>query len=409
MENLNQIRANNPIPDLLALEAENVPTDLSSLDSFDWSEFFLSLAKKAANAAISLIIALLLLLIGWIIIKIIMFVVRKALEARKNMDATLRRWLISVIGAVLKIFLAIIFIDSLGVETLSIAGMIAAVGVAIGSALSGVVQNFAAGIIIIAIQPIKVGEWIKVSGVDGTVVAINVCTTFIVTFDNKLHIIPNIIFIKNPITNYSRQPKRRVDVIIGVPTDQKLEVVRKVITDALYACTTDGRVLEDPRAKVAVSSIDGVYAYLICTPWITNTNPENFVRVLWHFKETIVRAMKQAGLPFAVPNLHLYLHEGEPAASMAPPDAEEQIEELKHRLNSRSHSRNKSKQNAAVLTIDSDGEAETTTTTAAVEEEEKKPVAEEEEKEEENKEKKKKHESKPSSSARKHKHKDKKN
>lgn len=98
---------------------------------------------------IKLCIALLLLLVGWMFVKLVMCIVRKALRARKSMDPTLQKWLLSVIGATLKIFLVIVFIDSLGIETLSIAGMIAAIGVAIGTALSGVVQNFAAGIIII--------------------------------------------------------------------------------------------------------------------------------------------------------------------------------------------------------------------------------------------------------------------
>jgi len=398
--------ADGDLPDLLELNVEKVevPTDLSSLHSFNWSEFFLSLAKKGVNALISLILALLLLLIGWLIIKLIMFLLRKALESRKKMDPTLRRWLLSVIGTALKIFLVIIFIDSLGIQTLSIAGMIAAVGVAIGSALSGIVQNFAAGIIIIALRPIVVGEWIKVSGVDGTVVEINVCTTYIVTFDNRIHIIPNVVFTKNPITNYSRQPKRRVDIILAVPVDQKMAVVRKCITDALYACTTDGKVLEDPRLKVAVSSIDSCFNYLILTPWITTTTPENFIRCLWHFKETVVRALKKEGIPCAVPNLHLYLHEGDPKASLAPPTAEEQLEELQHRLHNRSHSRGQgSQQGAAVLTIDSDAVPATTTTEAA---EEKKPAIEDkEDKEEEEKQEKKPSESKSHSSSHKHKHK----
>jgi len=278
---------------------------------------------------ISLILALILLLIGWLIIKLIMFLLRKALSARKSMDPTLQRWLISVIGTALKVFLVIVFIDSLGIETLSIAGMIAAIGVAIGSALSGIVQNFAAGIIIIALKPIKVGEWIKVSGVDGAVTEINVCTTYLVTFDNKVHILPNVVLVNNPITNHSRQPTRRVDVVFAVPVDVKLKVVGKVIVDALYACTTDQKVLETPHAKVAVSYIDNNFTYLIITPWINNTNPDNFVRCLWHFKETIVRALKKEGIPFAVPKLHIYLHEGDPKASMTPPDAEQQIEELK--------------------------------------------------------------------------------
>lgn len=98
---------------------------------------------------IKLCIALLLLLVGWMFVKLIMCIIRKALRARKSMDPTLQKWLLSVIGATLKIFLVIVFIDSLGIETLSIAGMIAAIGVAIGTALSGVVQNFAAGVIII--------------------------------------------------------------------------------------------------------------------------------------------------------------------------------------------------------------------------------------------------------------------
>jgi len=385
------------IPEVVNPDGENtLPTDLSSLESFDWQEFFLYLAKKAVNALISLILALILLLIGWLIIKLIMFLLRKALQARKNMDPTLQRWLISVIGTALKVFLVIVFIDSLGIETLSIAGMIAAVGVAIGSALSGIVQNFAAGIIIIALKPIKVGEWIKVSGVDGTVVEINVCTTYLVTFDNKVHIVPNVVLVNNPITNYSRQPQRRVDIIIAVPIEQKLQVVSKVITDALYACTTDNRVLDDPHVRVAVSSIDGNYVYLIITPWITNTTPDNFIRCLWHFKETIVRALKQEGIPCAVPNLHIYLHEGDPKACMAPPTAEEQVEELQHRLNSRARSHN-GKSNAAILTIDDDDDEK-----PAEEKDEEKPTKQKEDKPVE-KEKSKSH------SSHKHKSKEKKN
>lgn len=107
---------------------------------------------------ITLCIALLLLLVGWIFVKLIMCVVKKALRARKSMDPTLQRWLISVLGATLKIFLFIVFIDALGIETLSIAGMIAAIGVAIGTALSGVVQNFAAGVIIVGFATLVTAE-----------------------------------------------------------------------------------------------------------------------------------------------------------------------------------------------------------------------------------------------------------
>ena len=107
---------------------------------------------------ITLCIALLLLLVGWIFVKLIMCVVKKALRARKSMDPTLQRWLISVLGATLKIFLVIVFIDALGIETLSIAGMIAAIGVAIGTALSGVVQNFAAGVIIVGFATLVTAE-----------------------------------------------------------------------------------------------------------------------------------------------------------------------------------------------------------------------------------------------------------
>jgi len=397
---------------LNADEAKNteIPTDLSSLSNFDWSEFFLYLAMKALNAAISLAIALVLLIIGLIIIKIIMFIVRKALSARKNMDPTLQRWLISVIGTALKVFLIIIFIDSLGIETLSIAGMIAAVGVAIGSALSGIVQNFAAGIIIIALKPIKVGEWIRVSGVDGTVVEIRVCNTYLVTFDNKVHIVPNVVLVNNPITNYSRQPVRRVDVILAVPIDQKLEEVGKCILDALYSCTTDNKVLDNPHAKVAVSSIDGIFTYLIITPFINNTNPDNFVRCLWHFKEIIVRALKKKGIPVAVPNLHIYLHEGEPKASMAPPDPEEQIEELQHRLHSRSRSHG-SKQGAALLTIDDAEpvEEKPADDNVAAADDKKEPVEEHHDDDDDDDDGKLGKDDKKSSKSRRHKHKEKKN
>jgi len=374
---------------------EDIPRDLSSLQSFDWYEFLLTLAKKGVNACVTLIIALLLLLIGWLIIKLVMFLLRKALKARKSMDPTLQGWTLSVVGTALKVFLIIIFIDFLGIETLSIAGMIAAIGVAIGTALSGIVQNFAAGLIIIALKPIKVGEWIKVAGVDGSVTEIHVCTTTLTTFDNKVHIVPNVVLVNNPITNFSRQPVCRVDIVLAVPITQDVDFASKCIVDALYSCTSDNKVLEDPRASVSVSAIDGGFCYLCVCSFIDNVSPGNFVRCLWHFKETIIRTLKKEGIPGALPCLHIYLHEGDPKAAMTPPTAEEQIEELKHRLNS--HSRNASGQPnsaAAILAIDEAEQAEK----AKEKEEENKAIAEDEDKDKAGE-----------SKSHKHKHKDKKN
>ena len=173
------------------------------------------LGQDIINFGLKLLAALAIYLVGaWLIRRI-----KKGLGnmfAKRKTEKALASFIMSFTTIGLTILLIIISISTLGVDTTSIAALIAAAGVAIGMALSGTVENFAGGIMILAFKPFKAGDYIATQGYEGTVTAVSIVSTTITTYDNKAVILPNGTLFNGNISNYSRFPLRRVDWKIGV-------------------------------------------------------------------------------------------------------------------------------------------------------------------------------------------------
>lgn len=209
--------------------------------------------------------AIVIWIIGsWIIKKLNKGVAK--VMTKKNYDESLQKFLLNLIGWILKILLFLAILSQLGVETTSFAAILAAAGLAIGMALQGSLGNFAGGVLIMIFKPIKIGDLIEAQGELGVVKEIEIFTTKIVSPTNKEIIIPNGALSNGNITNYSTEGKLRVDLTIGVSYDadikQTKEVLMKVLTD-------NPQVLKDPAPSVNVSELADSSVNFAVRPYAT--------------------------------------------------------------------------------------------------------------------------------------------
>ncbi len=242
------------IPGVPADSVTHVPDpkeELEMLKTLPLDEVVNKLVNAAAEFAMHLAVAIIVFYIGRFIIRKIYKVVGTILVHRK-VDRSLTTFALSLINIVLYFILLITVIGILGLETSSFLAIFASVGVAIGMALSGTLQNFAGGVLILLLKPYKIGDYIEAQGYAGTVKEIQIFHTIITTYDNKSIIIPNGGLSTGSINNWNREAYRRVDWTISISYGDDVETARKVIKDILLA---DQRIVkeyvEDHAAKMA--------------------------------------------------------------------------------------------------------------------------------------------------------------
>ncbi|WP_299891415.1 mechanosensitive ion channel domain-containing protein [uncultured Lacinutrix sp.] len=205
----------------------------------------------ASDYGLKIIGAIIIWIIGsWIIKKITK--TAGNLMSKKGYDESLRKFLLNLVGWILKILLILAILAKLGVETTSFAAILAAAGLAIGMALQGSLANFAGGVLLMIFKPIKIGDLIEAQGELGVVKEIEIFTTKIVSPTNKEIIIPNGTLSNGNITNYTTEGKLRVDLTIGVGYDEDIKKTKEVLMNVL---TSNPKVLKDPAPSVNVSAL----------------------------------------------------------------------------------------------------------------------------------------------------------
>jgi small conductance mechanosensitive channel len=177
---------------------------------------------------------------------------------KKNTDASIQTFLVSLIDIVALIVLLIIIISVVGIDTSSFIALFASAGVAIGMALSGTLQNFAGGVMVLLFRPYKVGDYIEAQGQAGTVKEIQIFNTLLQTPDNRIIIVPNGPLSTGIINNYSREATRRVDFSFSISYGDDFELAKKVLMEIIEK---DARILKTPEpfielGKMNASSID---------------------------------------------------------------------------------------------------------------------------------------------------------
>ena len=201
-----------------------------------------------------ILIAVIVFIVGRFLISMLNKFVGRLMDKRK-VDISIKTFVKSLVNITLTVLLIISVVGALGVETTSFAALLASAGVAVGMALSGNLQNFAGGLIVLLFKPYKVGDWIESQGVSGTVKEIQIFHTILTTADNKVIYVPNGAMSSGVVTNYSNQVTRRVEWIVGVDYGEDYEKVQKIVYDIL---AVDQRILKEPAPFVALHALASI-------------------------------------------------------------------------------------------------------------------------------------------------------
>ncbi len=237
--------AKSSLPFVPAVVTETVTQTVESMNQF-WHkarDFFTDVLL--ANVP-RIIIALVLLWVGFRLVNYLTRMVRKIMQARE-MDKSLQDFLGSLIGIILKVLIIMSVMQMIGVAVTSFIAILGAAGLAIGMALQGTLQNFAGGVIILLLKPFKVGDYIEQGSISGTVTSIQIFNTVLSTPDNKVVIVPNSQLATNSLINYTKSEVRRVDVSVGIRYDESINKVRKLLLDLASAYP---EVLKEPAVPV---------------------------------------------------------------------------------------------------------------------------------------------------------------
>lgn len=248
-----------------------------------------------------LLLAIITLVVGfWIISRIVKSFGK--LMARRDVDASLRPFLRSIVSIVLKIMLILSVASMVGIEMTSFVAILAAAGLAVGMALSGTLQNFAGGVMLLIFKPFKVGDYIEAQGYSGSVKEIQIFNTILNTPDNKIIIIPNGGLSNGPMTNYSTMPQRRVDFTFGIGYGDDIDKAKGLLEKIVKG---DTRILGDPAHFIAVSELADSSVNLVVRVWV---NAADYWDVFFDITEKVKKTFDAEGvsIPFPQTDVHLF-------------------------------------------------------------------------------------------------------
>lgn len=257
------------------------------------------LVDFAISGGEKILVAIIVYIVGKFLIKLIKNLMNRLME-RKKLDPGVKSFLGSMINIVLTILLIISVIGALGVNTTSFAALLASAGVAIGMALSGQLQNFAGGLIILVFKPYKVGDYIACQGTEGTVKEIQILHTILTTTDNKTIFIPNGGLSSGTVINYSRNATRRVDLTFGVEYGTTFEKVEQTLKEIIAA---DSRILKDPAYIIAMSQLADSSVNIALKVWVKT---EDYWGVYFDLNKTVYATFNEKGIGFPFPQLTIH-------------------------------------------------------------------------------------------------------
>lgn len=247
-----------------------------------------------------LILAIITLFVGLKLIKWAVSLTKKGLD-KKEVEPTISNFLSNILKFMLNIVLLITIVGMIGVETASFVAILAAMGFAIGMSLQGSLSNFAGGVLIVLFKPLKKGEYIEAQGVNGTVIDINIFTTTLKTPDNKIITVPNGPLANGNITNYSREDKRRVDLVVGIGYDDDFKKAKKVLSKII---SKHKNTLKEPNPLIRVSNLGDSSVDLNVRFWV---NSKDYWETYYDITEDIKETFDKKGISFPYPQTDVHL------------------------------------------------------------------------------------------------------
>lgn len=288
------------------MAAENTETLAQGWDllkGLSFNDAITKIANSFVDFAFKLLIAVVVFYVGRFIIRKLNHFLH-SIFIRKNVDASLSTFILSFTQILLYFILLVTIIGILGIETSSFLALFASAGVAIGMALSGTLQNFAGGVLILLLKPYRVGDYIEAQGFAGTVKEIQMFHTIITTPDNKSILIPNGGLSTSSVNNYSREPKRRVDWSVGISYGDDFANASAQIIRILES---DPRVLKDSEAEkpfVGISELGDSAVNLTVRAW---TKSSDYWGLYFEMYRRFYAELPALGVNFPFPQLDVHL------------------------------------------------------------------------------------------------------
>lgn len=260
---------------------------------------FSTMINWCVSAGWNIIGAIVIYFVGRFLINLIMKVVRTIMEKRQ-IEASVKTFLLSFINITLTILVLIAVVSRLGVETTSFAALLASAGVAVGMALSGNLNNFAGGLIVLLLKPFKVGDFIEAQGQTGTVKAIQIFHTIITTVDNRDVYIPNGALSSGTVINYSINPIRRLEWTVAIEYNEDYDKVEQVVKRII---SEDPRILQDPAPFVALKELADSSVNVVIRCWVKGAD---YWDVNFDMNRNIYTTFNREGIGFPFPQITVH-------------------------------------------------------------------------------------------------------
>lgn len=250
--------------------------------------------------AVNVVAAIAIVIIGMIVARLISNTLNKLLIAR-HIDATVADFLSALVRYGLIAFTLIAALGRIGVQTASVIAVLGAAGLAVGLALQGSLSNLAAGVLLVTFRPFRTGDFIDI-GIMGTVISVQIFSTTLKSSDGKIVVVPNGKIIAGNIVNYSREPVRRNEFIIGVAYDADVDQVIKLLQDVVDA---EPRVLKDMGVQIGLNELAASSVNFVVRCWSNSGDLQN---VYWDLMKNFKRTLDANNIGIPYPQMDVHLH-----------------------------------------------------------------------------------------------------
>ncbi len=261
-----------------------------------------SLIPLLTEWGLKVIGAIVVLIIGRMVAGMIRAGIRRAMT-KAEVDATLIPFVASLVyyGVLAVVIIAVLSL--FGIQTTSLVAVLGAAGLAVGLALQGTLSNFAAGVMLLTFRPFKVGDFVEIGGIAGSVVAVRIFSTIIKTGDNIMITVPNSQVWGGTIKNYNGFDTRRIDLVMGIDYGDDIQVAMDTISTIVNA---DERVLADPAPMIAVSNLGDSSVEIVVRPWV---NGADYWGVRFDLTRQLKEGLEAAGCSFPFPQQDVHMHQ----------------------------------------------------------------------------------------------------
>lgn len=278
---------------------------LTSLKDFhfnasSWPQLLDTLLVEVFRFGLKMVICIAIYMIGRKIIKYLHKAMGKMM-VRREFDPSIASFIRSLVDITLTAMLLLAIVNILGINTTSFVALFASIGVALGMALSGTLQNFAGGVMILLFRPYRIGDYIQAQNQEGTVKEIQIFNTIIVTADNRTIYIPNGGLSTNTIINFNNQKNRRIEWTISTDYGSDYDKTKKVIGEII---TADNRILSDPAPFIALKTLNESSVDIVIRAW---TLKEDYWDVYFTINEQIYKSFSAHNIDIPFPQLTVHL------------------------------------------------------------------------------------------------------